>query len=281
MLIASGRAGNREIVSDRDGDFAVLRDAVADLAAELAQAIIRDGEGATKFITVRVEQGAMAARNAARWLSRSPIRRWSRPHSSPPTPTSAASLRHRLCRHRRSRRIAPATVRSTTCCVVERRRSRDPWLSRRGRAAGDEAGARSRSAWCSRAARPPRPCGPAISRTTTSPSTPTTGADIGELRDCIVAGCSGASKRSRPVEALLPPAPRAGRLARDRISLAQARRRAAPAAGPAPARIQLDDLVAIDAQKRDHRRRTRGSSSPGCRRTTCCSPARAARASPR
>jgi glutamate N-acetyltransferase / amino-acid N-acetyltransferase len=75
MLIASGRAGNREIVSDRDSDFGVLRDAVTNLAAELAQAIIRDGEGATKFITVRVEQGASRGecRKVAFAIAHSPL----------------------------------------------------------------------------------------------------------------------------------------------------------------------------------------------------------------
>ena len=75
MLIASGQAGNREIVAESDSDFGVLRDAVADLAAELAQAIIRDGEGATKFITVRVEQGATReeCRKVAFAIAHSPL----------------------------------------------------------------------------------------------------------------------------------------------------------------------------------------------------------------
>jgi glutamate N-acetyltransferase/amino-acid N-acetyltransferase len=57
MLIATGRAGNREIASRSDAQFTALRDAITDVASDLARAIIRDGEGATKFITVRVEQG--------------------------------------------------------------------------------------------------------------------------------------------------------------------------------------------------------------------------------
>ena len=57
VLIATGRAGNAEIGGPRDPGFAALQDAVTDLAVELAQAIARDGEGATKFITVRVESG--------------------------------------------------------------------------------------------------------------------------------------------------------------------------------------------------------------------------------
>jgi glutamate N-acetyltransferase/amino-acid N-acetyltransferase len=67
-----------------------------------AQAIVRDGEGATKFITVRIEGGASVAecRQVAFAIS---IRRWSRPHSSRAIPTWAASSRLSLRRHRRSR----------------------------------------------------------------------------------------------------------------------------------------------------------------------------------
>ncbi len=75
MLMASGQAGNRQIVAESDSDFGVLRDALADLAAELAQAIIRDGEGATKFITVRVGQGATReeCRKVAFAIAHSPL----------------------------------------------------------------------------------------------------------------------------------------------------------------------------------------------------------------
>ncbi len=75
MLIASGQAGNRQIGAESDRDFGALRDALADLAAELAQAIIRDGEGATKFITVRVEQGATReeCRKVAFAIAHSPL----------------------------------------------------------------------------------------------------------------------------------------------------------------------------------------------------------------
>src|SRR5262249_49985730 len=49
ILIATGAAGRC--------DHALLRDAVLDVSQRLAQAIVRDGEGATKFISVRVEKG--------------------------------------------------------------------------------------------------------------------------------------------------------------------------------------------------------------------------------
>ena len=57
MLIATGQSGAPEISNRTDPNYAVLRDAVVSLAQELAQLIVRDGEGATKFITVNVEQG--------------------------------------------------------------------------------------------------------------------------------------------------------------------------------------------------------------------------------
>lgn len=56
ILMATHQAGNAEITED-SADFIVLRDALTDVAIELAQAIVRDGEGATKFMTVTVEGG--------------------------------------------------------------------------------------------------------------------------------------------------------------------------------------------------------------------------------
>jgi glutamate N-acetyltransferase/amino-acid N-acetyltransferase len=61
MLIATGAAGTPRIGDERHGDYAVLADAVTEVATWLAQAIIRDGEGATKFITVQVESGKSEA----------------------------------------------------------------------------------------------------------------------------------------------------------------------------------------------------------------------------
>jgi glutamate N-acetyltransferase/amino-acid N-acetyltransferase len=57
MLIASGTAQMAEISDAHSAEFAAFRDAVTEVAARLAQAIVRDGEGATKFITVRVDGG--------------------------------------------------------------------------------------------------------------------------------------------------------------------------------------------------------------------------------
>ena len=57
VLIASGQAGHAPITSLDSADGRVLREAVTAVARQLAQAIVRDGEGATKFITVQVEGG--------------------------------------------------------------------------------------------------------------------------------------------------------------------------------------------------------------------------------
>ncbi|MBF4520078.1 bifunctional glutamate N-acetyltransferase/amino-acid acetyltransferase ArgJ [Acinetobacter towneri] len=58
ILVATGQAGGTTISSNNDPRYAVLLDVLNRVMLRLAQLIIRDGEGATKFITVRVEGGA-------------------------------------------------------------------------------------------------------------------------------------------------------------------------------------------------------------------------------
>ncbi len=60
IVIATGRSGAQFDAADAPG-YAALRAAVSGVALELAQAIIRDGEGATKFITIAVEGGRDSA----------------------------------------------------------------------------------------------------------------------------------------------------------------------------------------------------------------------------
>jgi len=55
VVVASG-AGSLQLADAADSAFEPLRDALADVARQLAQAIVRDGEGATKFIEVRIEE---------------------------------------------------------------------------------------------------------------------------------------------------------------------------------------------------------------------------------
>jgi glutamate N-acetyltransferase/amino-acid N-acetyltransferase len=75
MLIASGQAAMAEITDAKMADYLAFRDAVTAVATELAQAIVRDGEGATKFITVRVEAGRDEAecRKVAFAIAHSPL----------------------------------------------------------------------------------------------------------------------------------------------------------------------------------------------------------------
>ena len=58
MLIATGQAPLAEITSASGELFGKLREAVFAVFMEIAQAIVRDGEGATKFVTVQVNGGA-------------------------------------------------------------------------------------------------------------------------------------------------------------------------------------------------------------------------------
>ncbi len=75
VLIATQRAGNTPVTRLETGDGRVLRDAVVEVSRRLAQAIVRDGEGATKFITVRIEGGASVAecRKVAYAIGHSPL----------------------------------------------------------------------------------------------------------------------------------------------------------------------------------------------------------------
>ena len=56
ILMATG-AGELQIHDVASAEYAALRDVITELAQELAQMIVRDGEGATKFITIKIEQG--------------------------------------------------------------------------------------------------------------------------------------------------------------------------------------------------------------------------------
>ena len=61
MLVATGASAMTPIVSVSDPRLADLQQAVTSVARTLAQAIVRDGEGATKFVTVTVSGGASEA----------------------------------------------------------------------------------------------------------------------------------------------------------------------------------------------------------------------------
>jgi glutamate N-acetyltransferase/amino-acid N-acetyltransferase len=71
MLIATGKGPS--VSSTKD--LLALQEAITDVSRLLAQAIIRDGEGATKFVTVRVERGRSEAecRKVAYAIAHSPL----------------------------------------------------------------------------------------------------------------------------------------------------------------------------------------------------------------
>ena len=75
VLIATNQAGHATITQLDSGDGKRLRDAVVAVAQQLAQAIVRDGEGATKFISVRVDGGATEGecRQVAYAIAHSPL----------------------------------------------------------------------------------------------------------------------------------------------------------------------------------------------------------------
>jgi len=74
ILMATHLAGN-DTINEDSPNFIAIRDALTDVAIELAQAIVRDGEGATKFMTVTVEGGKDAAecRKVAYAIAHSPL----------------------------------------------------------------------------------------------------------------------------------------------------------------------------------------------------------------
>jgi glutamate N-acetyltransferase / amino-acid N-acetyltransferase len=75
VLMASRQAGHAEISDLASADGRVLAQAVIDVARTLAQAIVRDGEGATKFITVQVDGGRTEdeCRQVAYAIAHSPL----------------------------------------------------------------------------------------------------------------------------------------------------------------------------------------------------------------
>lgn len=75
VVIATNKAQHARINSLESPAGQQLKAAMLDVARQLAQAIVRDGEGATKFITVRVEGGRTQAecRQVAYAIAHSPL----------------------------------------------------------------------------------------------------------------------------------------------------------------------------------------------------------------
>ena len=75
VVIASNRAGHATIDSLDTSSGQALKTAMLQVARNLAQAIVRDGEGATKFITIKVSGGRDSAecRKVAYAIAHSPL----------------------------------------------------------------------------------------------------------------------------------------------------------------------------------------------------------------
>ena len=75
VIIATHQARHSPIESLDSADGRALKAAMLEIAQQLAQAIVRDGEGATKFITIRVEGGrpGQECRQVAYAIAHSPL----------------------------------------------------------------------------------------------------------------------------------------------------------------------------------------------------------------
>ncbi|WOP16154.1 bifunctional glutamate N-acetyltransferase/amino-acid acetyltransferase ArgJ [Ottowia sp. SB7-C50] len=75
VVIATQQAANAPVTSLASPDGQALKAAMLGVARQLAQAIVRDGEGATKFITIQVDGGKTAAecRQVAYAIAHSPL----------------------------------------------------------------------------------------------------------------------------------------------------------------------------------------------------------------
>ena len=74
IIVATG-AGSLSIDAASGAEYEALKEAVTDISRNLAQQIIRDGEGATKFMTITVEQGRSVeeCRKIAYSIAHSPL----------------------------------------------------------------------------------------------------------------------------------------------------------------------------------------------------------------
>lgn len=75
IIMATGKAKAGIINDDKSTQYTLIKQALTSLALELAQAIIRDGEGATKFITVHVKNAKNKedAKHVAYAIAQSPL----------------------------------------------------------------------------------------------------------------------------------------------------------------------------------------------------------------
>lgn len=75
VLIATGEAGNDVITKNNSAEYEALLSVITEVCLYLAQAIIRDAEGATKFVTLQVNSASTIsdARQVAYTVAHSPL----------------------------------------------------------------------------------------------------------------------------------------------------------------------------------------------------------------
>ncbi|RJE21997.1 hypothetical protein PHISCL_05662 [Aspergillus sclerotialis] len=74
-ILANGAAGGAPISSSSSNDYAAMQDILTSFMQSLSQLVVRDGEGATKFVTVRVQNSPdyESAKLIASTIARSPL----------------------------------------------------------------------------------------------------------------------------------------------------------------------------------------------------------------
>jgi glutamate N-acetyltransferase/amino-acid N-acetyltransferase len=74
-LLANGAAGGPTLDSKRSKDYIHFREILTTFAADLAKLVVRDGEGATKFVTIRVVNSPSRpdAKKISSTIARSPL----------------------------------------------------------------------------------------------------------------------------------------------------------------------------------------------------------------
>jgi glutamate N-acetyltransferase/amino-acid N-acetyltransferase len=74
-ILANGAAGGQEVTSSSSEDYAAFQDILTSFTIDLAKLVVRDGEGATKFVTIRVTEAPslVGARKIASTIAKSPL----------------------------------------------------------------------------------------------------------------------------------------------------------------------------------------------------------------
>jgi glutamate N-acetyltransferase/amino-acid N-acetyltransferase len=74
-ILANGAAGGEPITSTSSEDFKAMQGVLTEFAIDLAKLVVRDGEGATKFVTIKVEKAKSYddAKRVASTIARSPL----------------------------------------------------------------------------------------------------------------------------------------------------------------------------------------------------------------